>query len=188
MALSDILDKIKEETDAKMKEINEQHEAKLSTLEGDFKEKEEKAKAEMDEQVTVNSKKILNKMETLAKMEANSKLLREKRELLDSVFAGALEQLTAASNYQDMVTSLLKGSELEGDDVTVIPAKGKEEATRSALSASGKSYQMAETSANIKGGFILQSDKIEINNSFESILHKQLRDDLELDIAKMLFN
>lgn len=187
MALSDILDKIKEETQAKMKEIKEQHEAKLSTLEADLRESKEKAKAEMDEQVTVNSKKILNKMETVAKMEAKNKLLREKRDLLDSIFESALEKLTGADNYQDMITTLLKGSQIEGSDITVVPAKGKEDATKAALLASGKQYKMTEESADIRGGFILQSDKIEINNSFESILHKQLRDDLELDIAKMLF-
>lgn len=187
MALSDILDKIKEETQNKMKEINEQYEAKLATIEADFKEKKEKAKAEMDEQVTVNSKKILNKMETVAKMEAKNKLLKEKRDLLDSIFAEALEKLVNSEDYQKMITTLLKNSQIDEESVKVVPAKGKEDATEAALSASGKSYSMAEKSADIKGGFILKSDKIEIDNSFESILHKQLRDDLELDIAKMLF-
>lgn len=188
MALSDILDKIKDETDSKLKELNEEYEAKLAALEADFKEKKEKAKAEMDEQVAVNSKKILNKMETVAKMEAKNKLLKEKRELLDAIFADALNALAGSGKYQDMLTALLKHSQIKGDDVKVVPAKGKEDATKAALSASGKSYQMADKSADIKGGFILQSEKIEIDNSFESILHKQLRGDLELEIAKTLFN
>ncbi len=188
MAISDILDKIKEETEAKLNDLNEQYEAKLSALHSDFKEKKENSKKEMDEQVAVNSKKILNKMETLAKMEAKNKLLKEKRELLDSVFEKALDQLADSDNYKDMLVSLLKHSKIEGDKVMVVPAKGREDVTKSALAASGKHYHMAEKSAHIKGGFILESDKIEIDNSFESILHKQLRDDLELDIAKMLFN
>jgi V/A-type H+-transporting ATPase subunit E len=186
MALSDILDKIKEETDSKMREINEQHEAKLSTLEVDFKEKKDASKAEMDQQVTANSKKILNKMETVAKMEAKNKLLRDKRELLDSVFAEALDSIVNSGEYKNIITSLLKSSNIEGN-VVVVPAAGKENETSSALSASGKSYKMANESADIKGGFILKSDKMEIDNSFESILYKQLRDNLELDIAKMLF-
>ncbi len=187
MALSDILEKIKEETDAKIKDLNEQFDAKLSTLESEFKEKKEKAKNEMDEQVAKNSKKILNKMETVAKMEAKNKLLKEKRALLDDIFEQALEALIQADDYQEMIKTLLEKTEIESDDVSVIPAKGKEDETKKALEESGKNYKMAEKSADIKGGFILQSDKIEVNNSFESILHKQLRDDLELDIAKMLF-
>lgn len=187
MALSDILEKIKEETDAKIKDLNEQFEAKLATLEADFEKKKEKAKNEMDEQVARNSKKILNKMETVAKMEAKNKLLKEKRDLLDDIFNNALEALVQEDEYRKMITSLLKKTDIEGDDVRVIPAKGKEDETKKALEESGKKYTMAEKSADIKGGFILQSEKIEVNNSFESILHKQLRDDLELDIAKMLF-
>jgi len=187
MALSDILDKIKEETEAKMAEINSEYEAKTLALEAEFKEKKEKSKAEMDSQVITNSKKILNKMKTAAMMEAKSKLLREKRELLDSIFADVLEKLSAADNYKEMIEGLLKNSDIEGEDVLLVPAKGKEDVTARALLASGKSYKMSDESIGIKGGFILESDKIEIDNSFESILNKQLRDDLELDIAKMLF-
>jgi len=187
MALSDILDKIKEETDLKMAELNEEYEAKILAFEAEIKEKKEKAKKEMDEQVKVNSKKILNKMETAAMMEAKSKLLKEKRGLLDSIFDEVLDRLISAENYKEMIVGLLKASEIEGDNVLLVPAKGKEEVTASALSASGKPYKMADKSSHIKGGFILESDKIEINNSFESILNKQLRDDLELDVAKMLF-
>ncbi|MBD3156996.1 hypothetical protein GF369_04190 [Candidatus Peregrinibacteria bacterium] len=187
MALSDILEKIKEETDAKMKDLNEQFEAKLSTLEADFEKKKENAKKEMDEQVARNSKKILNKMETVAKMEAKNKLLKEKRELLDTIFSQALEALVKEDEYQNLITTLLKKTTIEEDGVRVIPAKGKEDETKKALEESGKKYTMADKSADIQGGFILQSEKIEVDNSFESILHKQLRDDLELDIAKMLF-
>lgn len=187
MALSDILDKIKEETDSKIEELNDEYKARILALEAEVKEKKEKAKEEMDEQVRVNSKKILNKMETAAMMEAKSKLLKEKRDLLDSIFGEVLDRLVSADNYKEMITGLLKASEIEGDNVLLVPAKGKEDVTASALSASGKPYKMADKSANIKGGFILESERIEIDNSFESILNKQLRDDLELDIAKMLF-
>ena len=187
MALSDILDKIKEETEAKIKELNEQYEAKLSALESEFEEKKQKAKAQMDSQVSANSKKIVSKMETLAKMEAKNKLLKEKRALLDEIFNEALNKLSSAENYKDMLVALLKNSNIEGDDVLIMPAKGKEEETKAALQASGKPYKLADKSADIKGGFILKSEKIEIDSSFESILYKQLKDQLELEIAKFLF-
>ncbi len=47
---------------------------------------------------------------------------------------------------------------------------------------------MANKTADIRGGFILESDKIEIDNSFESILNNQLRGNLELEVAKTLFS
>lgn len=152
MALSDILEKIKEETDTKVKDLNEQFEAKLFTLKTEFEEKKEKAKKEMDEQVARNSKKILNKMETLAKMEGKNKLLKEKRALLDDIFEQALKELIQADDYQKMVKTLLEKTEIEGSDISIVPAKGKEDETKKALEESGKNYKMAEKSADIKGG------------------------------------
>lgn len=187
MALADILAQIKKETDEKMKALEKEFAKKVAGIDEEFSAKTKAAGEKMDEAVTENSKKILNKMTTHAKMEAKNQLLKEKRELMDEVFEEALKQLVNSANYKDILISLLKHSPLKGDDVEVCPAKGKEEETRSAISASGKEYKLCEDSANIKGGFILKSEKIEINNSFESILNKQLRSDLELDVAKTLF-
>ena len=126
-------------------------------------------------------------MTTHAKMEAKNKLLGEKRELLDAIFDEALKQLVSSPNYKDMLVNLFKHTSLKGDDVEVCPANGKEEETRAAIAASGKEYKMCDCKSNIKGGFILKSAKIEIDNSFESILNKQLRSDLELEVARTLF-
>ncbi|MFC1647728.1 V-type ATP synthase subunit E [Patescibacteria group bacterium] len=187
MALTDILDQIKKDTEEKMKTLKKEHADKLKGIDEEFEKKEKDSSKEMDEQVAENSKKILNKMKTHAKMEAKNKLLKEKRELMDSIFKEALKQLVNSDNYKDMLVSLLKHTGLKGDDVKVCPAKGKEEETKSAIEASGKEYKLCDCSADIKGGFILKSEKIEIDNSFESILNKQLKDDLELEVAKTLF-
>lgn len=187
MALKDILDQIKEETQKKLDEINEEFDKKMQDINEEFERKMAKARAKTDEQVEVNSKKIMNKMTTVAKMEAKNKLLKEKRELIDEIFGEALEKLSESKNYKSLIKELLKRSAIKGDDVKLIPAKGKEKETSEALSESGLSYKLADKSANIKSGFILKSGKIEINNSFDSILNKQLRDELELDIAKILF-
>lgn len=187
MALSDILEQIKKDTADKMDALQKEYDEKVKELDADFDAKSKKANEEMDEQVAANSAKILNKMTTHAKMEAKNKLLKAKRELLTEIFDAALTKLVSADNYKEMITNLLKHSKLNEEDVEVVSAKGKEEETRSALSASGANYRMSEKTADIKGGFILKSEKIEIDNSFESILNKQLKEDLELEIARSIF-
>ncbi|MFC1655514.1 V-type ATP synthase subunit E [Patescibacteria group bacterium] len=188
MALNDILEQIKKETQEKLDKMSKEHAETVKKLEAEFEKMMKNAQEEMDGQVTANSEKILNKMATHAKMEAKNKLLKEKREVMDAIFDEALEALVSSSNYEKLLTELLKHSAIKGDDVKVVPAKGKEDATRAALSASGKSFQMSDKSTDIKGGFILVSEKIEIDNSFESILNKQLRDDLELEVAQTIFS
>lgn len=187
MALNDILEQIKKENQKKLDELNEEFDKKMKKLDKEFDERKEKAKTATNNQVDTNSKKIMNKMTTVAKMEAKNKLLNEKRRVLNEIFDQALEKLTESGNYKSLLENLLKQSEIEGGDVKVIPAKGKEKATEEALKSSGKSYEMSDKSADIKAGFILVSGKIEVDNSFESILNKQLKDELELDIAKTLF-
>lgn len=187
MALNDILKQIQKETQEKLDEIAKEHAEAVKKLEAEFAKMKKDAEEEMDEQVAANSEKILSKMATHAKMEAKNKLLSEKREVMNEIFEAALDTLVSSSDYEKLVTELLKHSAIKGDDVKVVPAKGKEDATKKALSASGKSFKMSDKSAGIKGGFILVSEKIEIDNSFESILFKQLRDDLELEVAQTIF-
>ena len=44
-----------------------------------------------------------------------------------------------------------------------------------------------KTAGIFKGGFILEKDGIEINNTFEALV-SSLRDDLEFEVARVLFS
>lgn len=186
MALADILQKIQKETEEKLKKLEEGHKAKLKKLEDEYEKKKKVAAEDMEKKVAANVEKIHNKAKILAKMEAKNKLLKEKRELIDKLFDEALEKLSKSSEYEKFITSLMSRSSLEGD-VYVVPAKGKEDETKKAIKESKKDYKLVDKPAPIKGGFILKTDKIEVDNSFESILKKELKYELELEIAKILF-
>ena len=83
---------------------------------------------------------------------------------------------------------MLNKADLEGEgEVKVVSAKGKEDSTKKAIAASGKNYSIDDKSINIQGGFILKTEKIEIDNSFETIIKKQLREELEINVHKLLF-
>ncbi|MCF0126958.1 MAG: glycogen/starch synthase, partial [Pseudobutyrivibrio sp.] len=46
---------------------------------------------------------------------------------------------------------------------------------------------LSKTIGDFKGGFVLESNGIEINNTYEALV-SSLRDDLEFEVAKVLFN
>ena len=119
-------------------------------------------------------------------MDAKNELLKAKRAVINSVFEEAIEKLVKSDRYEDMITKLIGKSELDGEP-EVVPAKGNEDATKKALTASGKGFKLAEKSANIRGGFLLRTEKVEMDNSFESIVSKELKDELELEVSKVLF-
>ena len=159
----------------------------MKKLGDEFEKKKKHAEEEMSKKVAVNTRKIHEKTEMLAKMEAKNELLKKKRALIETVFETAIEKLKEGRSYRDILVDLLKQTEVSDSDTEVVPAKGKEDETKHAIEKSGKKYKLAGESAGIAGGFILRTKTIEIDNSFESIIGKELRSELELEIAKILF-
>jgi vacuolar-type H+-ATPase subunit E/Vma4 len=187
MALKDILEKIEEETSKKLAVLEENLKTKIKKLEEDFERRQKEIDKNTHNKVEENSAKILEKAEMLAVMESKNKLLRAKRGLIETALEKAIDQLFEDKNYEDVISKMLKKVDLEGEDIVIIPSKGKEEETKKAIKASGKNFFLSEKPENIKGGFIVKTSKIEIDNSFETLIKKQLKEDLEIDINKLLF-
>lgn len=187
MALSNILEKIKKEAEAKVAELEKEHKAKIDDLEKANKEKQKDIDEEMHKKVEENTKKIIAKAENLAEIERKNELLHAKRQIIEEALENSIEELSKLENYEEVITTMLEKAELKGDNTVVVPAKGKEEATKTAIQKSGKNYFLSEKSANIAGGFILKTDTIEIDNSFSTIIKEQLREDLEIKLHKLLF-
>lgn len=186
MALEDILEKIKKETELKITQIEQDFNERIKKLEEKYEKKKKGIDKRVHGRIKEQSEKILKKAETLAIRESQNILLESKRELLQECMEEAIKKLESSDKYEDILVALLKSMTL-GDDVTIIPAKGKENKTKSALAKAGLSFTVSEKPANILGGFIAITDKVEIDNSFETIIKKQLREELEISINKVLF-
>lgn len=187
MALSDILEKIKKEAEAKVAELEKEYKAKIEVLEKENKEKQKDIDEEMHRKVEENNKKIIAKAENLAEIERKNELLHAKRQVIEEALEDSITELSKLDNYEEVITTMLENTELKGDNTVVVPARGKEEATKTAIQKSGRNYFLSEKSANIAGGFILKTDTIEIDNSFSTIIKEQLREDLEIKLHKLLF-
>lgn len=186
MALTDILAKIKKETDEKIAQLEKNFEAKKKSLEEEDREKRKRIENDMDEKVEERSKKLIEKAENLAERERKNKFLQAKHRLIDKALEQTIAALISSDKYETFIVNMLKKSDLKGD-VVVVPAKGKEDLTKKAIKESGKDYSLADHSAHIKGGFILKTEKIEVDNSFEMIIGGQLREDLEIKLHKLMF-
>ncbi|MBU0668329.1 V-type ATP synthase subunit E [Patescibacteria group bacterium] len=186
MALTDILAKIDKEALARVQELQQEFAEKKAQLEKDADEKQKKAEAEMTIHMTTDSEKIKENARIEAEMEAKNQLLKAKREVIDETLKKTVDRLAGADNYEDILVEMLKSSAIE-DAAQVIPAEGKEEATRSAIQKSGKRFALASSSAKIAGGFILKADKMEIDNSFETVILEELKGSLEIELNKLMF-
>lgn len=187
MALSDIIEKIGEEAKKRIAELEKNFNEQKAKLEEENKKKQKKIDADMHDKVEENTKKIIEKAETLAEREGKNKLLLAKRAVMEEALNEAIEKLSKSDKYEEIISTMLKEADIDGENIVVVPAKGKEDVTKSAIKNLDKSYFLSEKATDIKGGFILKTDKVEIDNSFETIIKEQLREDLEIKLHKLLF-
>jgi V/A-type H+-transporting ATPase subunit E len=150
----------------------------------------EKAKIEAStaKQRIISSTKLTVRNEKLVAMQ----------EIIDKVFQGALEKLLVISDkeYLELIKSYLLSMPIAGNEELIIPTKFRNvfseeylSEINAALNASGKIGEMKLSSGerNVNSGFIVMKKGIEINNTFENLVNS-LRDELEAEIVKELFN
>jgi len=187
MALADILEKINKETLQRIKKLEDEFSAKKKELEKSYDKKQKEIEENMHVKVEENSKKIIEKAENLAEREAKNRLLEGKRRIIDEALEEAIENLSKSDDYEKILTDMLEKTPIEDENAVVIPAKGKEDHTKKAIQKSGKKYFLSEKHGDFKGGFIIKTDKIEIDNSFETIINDQLKEELAIKLHKTLF-
>lgn len=187
MAINDILEEIKKQAEKEIAGLDAERDTTIAQITKDYENKRTHRKEEMGNKVSENVNKVKSRAETFAKMETRNNSLRAKRDILTQVFGKTVQALIDSDKYVDMIAALLKKAAKEFDNGNILPAKGKESETKAALEKSGTSFTLSSTSAAIQGGFILESGKVEVNFSFEAILGKELWDELELELNKLLF-
>ena len=122
-----------------------------------------------------------------AKLKVRNNKLAAKQEIIDEVFEKSINKLTELSKEQFLnfvknltgkQTLILNETGLKFVDDSFIDELNKEAKATIALS---------KTAGNFKGGFILENNGIEINSTYEALV-SSLRDELEFEVAKVLFN
>ncbi|MBD3329947.1 hypothetical protein GF354_00280 [Candidatus Peregrinibacteria bacterium] len=187
MAINDILEKIEKESAEKISKLKEEFEAKKEALREEYAHKQKALDKDLHERIEEKSAKLLEKAASLAERESKNQMLEAKRTVIEDALSKAVDALAKSGNYEAILTEILNKIDLKGENIVVIPAKGKESQTATAIKASGKSYMLSETAADIKGGVIIKTSRVEIDNSFETIIYSFLRDELEIKINKLLF-
>lgn len=155
--------------------------------------KEEQAEiiAKAESEAKTKKERILS----AASLKVRNNKLTVKQEVMQSVFDASIEKLTALS--KDELLGFVKNSILSlgeiGDQNLILNAEGLELVDiafiyelNQELGDKGNIH-LSPNAGNFKGGFILEKNGIEINNTFEALV-SSLRDELEFEVARVLFN
>jgi len=189
MALSDIIKKILDEATTKVAEIENETQQKMVSIDETYIKKLQNQKDDIVKKMEQKKSNIEKRMNLLAKMEQRNQLLKKKQAIIMQVFEKSLNKLwnLDESKYVNILTNLMKSLPQNNSNEAIIPAKNKTILIEKALQSAGLSLKVLPE-GDFKGGFIYRSDDVEINNSFEQILMKTIKPELEPEVARLLFN
>lgn len=160
-------------------------------------EKANEVAKEMIEKAKVEAKSKKERVISGAKLKVRNNKLFAKQKVIADVFAASVDALCNLSN--DEFVSFLKDTilslDIEGDENLILNEAGKKlidfkivGEINLELQKQGKnaSIKVSDEIGNFKGGFILEKNGLEINNTFEALV-EQSREELEYEVANVLF-
>ncbi|MCR6516008.1 MAG: V-type ATP synthase subunit E [Clostridium sp.] len=157
-----------------------------------------KAETEMILKSEAEAKTRKERIVSSAELKVRNEKLEAKQNIISQVFEMSVESLCKMSDAEikKFVMDTILNSQLDGDEKVIISQNEKGIITEefikevnSKLSENGRvgELTLAKEVRNFKGGFILEKNGVEINNTFEALV-SALRDELEFEVASVLFN
>ena len=128
-----------------------------------------------------------------AKLKVRNNKLAAKQEIIDEVFEKSINKLTELFKEQflNFVKNSILSMNLTGKQTLILNETGLKFVDDSFINELNKEAKatiaLSKTAGNFKGGFILENNGIEINSTYEALV-SSLRDELEFEVAKVLFN
>ena len=128
-----------------------------------------------------------------AKLKVRNNKLAAKQEIIDEVFEKSINKLTELSKEQflNFVKNSILSMNLTGKQTLILNETGLKFVDDSFIDELNKEAKatiaLSKTAGNFKGGFILENNGIEIKSTYEALV-SSLRDELEFEVAKVLFN
>ncbi|MPM00510.1 V-type proton ATPase subunit E [bioreactor metagenome] len=136
----------------------------------------------------------VERLGSVARLEAKKMILAAKQETLGRAFDLALEQLSnlPEGEYVKLLARLASEASKTGNEQVILSQKdrtrfGKQVVTQAneMLGAKG-TLTLAEEVRPMKGGLVLQGERVETNCSFETLVRLQ-REQIAADVAEVLF-
>ena len=153
--------------------------------------------SEFGQKAKAQAAEYIRRQISLRELEARKSVLTEKGNLIDEVFAKALEELRRrdrGGGYA-LTRELLLGAIEVGDEEIILSPDDRSaiggsfvEGLNKELLKAGKrgEVKISQDTRDINGGFILRRGRVDTNGSFDTLL-AVLRDEIETEIAGILF-
>lgn len=196
--LNNLTSKILEDAKAKSEEIIKAAEQEAAVIVD--KKLSEAREIEKDYFEKANREAVTKKERMLSGVElkVRNEKLAAKQFVVEKVFSTAIDKLNnlSADELMNFIKDTIGSMDIYGDEKLIVSAQYRDKIDAAFLNDLNLSLKLKGKNGNItlsnmegsfKGGFILEKNGIEINSIFEALV-QSMRDELEYEVAKVLFS
>jgi V/A-type H+-transporting ATPase subunit E len=196
MAIEDIIKKIETDSEEKANSRKAEAEAEAKKILDRAREEAKEKRCAILKKGEEEAERIRRRTLQIADLEVRKIILSAKRQVISDVFEQVRNRLEELKNYQDLVGKMLLAGAETGEEEVMISARDNDridqkfiDSINTKLPKQGKkgALKLAKETIPITGGFVLRRGKVEIDNSFGSLI-KSRKDELEIKVAEILFS
>ncbi|MGL5151511.1 MAG: V-type ATP synthase subunit E [Clostridium sp.] len=199
------MSELKNLTSKILKDAEERRESILASAEQEKervlakrREEAKKVEAEIIEKAKLEAKSKKDRVISSSELEVRNNKLKVKQQIIEEVFSKSVDELCKleGSSLKEFFKNTVLSLDITGEEKVILNNKTKEIITQEVINDVNKELAsknkvgkltLSNETGSFKGGFILEKDGIEINNTFEALVNS-LRDELEFEVANSLFN
>jgi V/A-type H+-transporting ATPase subunit E len=192
-----LVNKILEDAEGESKRILEEAEKEKELVVRKKLEEAKKVEKTMIAKAYEEAELKRERMLSTASLKLRNEKLELKQKIMDEVFEQALNDLCSMSKdaFLRYLKSVILKADIKGDEKLILNSYGKAivdsyfvAELNTELLNMGKvgTLTISEETRNFRGGFILEKNGVEINNTFEALI-SSCRDELETEVASILF-
>ncbi|HCW52471.1 MAG TPA: V-type ATP synthase subunit E [Clostridium sp.] len=130
-----------------------------------------------------------------AELHARNEKLEAKQKVIKEVFETSVKELSncSADDLKGFVKEVILNTNIEGTQNLILNEAGKKAIDEAFVAeintalGNKANIKLSDETGKFEGGFILEQNGIEINNTFEALV-SSLKDDLGLEVARVLFS
>lgn len=146
----------------------------------------------------IEAKSRKERIVSAAKLKVRDNKLGAKQEIIEATFKTSIDKLCSSSkeDFKNFILNSVLSIKVDGDETLVLNEAGMKIIDEAFIKELNESLNAKGINGNIKlssqtgefnGGFILQKNGIEINNTYEALVDS-LKEELEAEVASVLFN
>lgn len=192
--INKITDRISEDVRLEIAGIADQARTEAEGIRARYAEQADKAAADILARGRKAADERVERLGSVARLEAKKTLLAAKQELVNKAFDQALKNLCSLpeAEYTALLAKLAAGAAKTGREQVILSQKDRTRYGKQVVTAANEllgakgGLTLAEAVRPLEGGLVLQGDRVEVNCSFETLVRLQ-RETLAGQVAQVLF-